>query len=81
MIPEDIDSWLAHSLDDRRFSRNERQALGEFIATLSSSIERDAVRRRAFEVARAALAQLDATQGARRQVGSDAARSCRQSGM
>jgi cardiolipin hydrolase len=59
MIPAEIDAWLARSLDDRRFSRSERQALGEFVATLSSSIDRDAVRRRAFEIARAALGQAD----------------------
>jgi mitochondrial cardiolipin hydrolase len=59
MMPEEIDAWLARSLDDLRFSRSERQALGEFVATLSSSIERDAVRRRAFEIARGALGQPD----------------------
>ena len=61
MMLEDIDAWLARSLDDRRFSRGERQALGEFLGTLGSSIDREAIRRRAFEVARASLGQTDAT--------------------
>jgi phosphatidylserine/phosphatidylglycerophosphate/cardiolipin synthase-like enzyme len=59
MIPEEIDAWLARSLDDRRFSRGERQALGEFVATLGSSVDREALRRRAFEIAREALGQPD----------------------
>ena len=59
MTLQEIDAWLARSLDDRRFSRGERQALGEFIATLGSTIERETVRRRAFEIARAALIQSD----------------------
>jgi mitochondrial cardiolipin hydrolase len=59
MTPQEIDDWLARSLDDRRFSRGERQALGELLATLGSAIDRDAVRRQAFEVARAALMQPD----------------------
>jgi hypothetical protein len=53
----EIDAWLARSLDDRRFSRGERQALGEFVSTLGSAIDREALRRRAFEVARSALGQ------------------------
>ena len=56
---DEIDAWLVQSLDDRRFSRNERQALGEILAGPGSSIDRDAIRRRAFEVARAALGQPD----------------------
>jgi mitochondrial cardiolipin hydrolase len=59
MMPQEIDTWLARSLDDRRFSRGERQALGEFVATLDSSIDREAIRRRAFEIARNALGQPD----------------------
>ena len=55
MKPEEIDAWLARSLDDRRFSRSERQALSEFAASLGSSIDRESIRRSAFEVARAAL--------------------------
>jgi phosphatidylserine/phosphatidylglycerophosphate/cardiolipin synthase-like enzyme len=55
MTLQEIDDWLARSLDDRRFSRGERQALSEFLATLKSAAERDTVRRRAFEVARASL--------------------------
>ena len=61
MTLEDIDAWLARSLEDRRFSRGERQDLSEFLGTLGSSIDREAVRRRAFEVARAALGQPDST--------------------
>jgi mitochondrial cardiolipin hydrolase len=56
---EEIDAWLARSLDDRRFSRSERQALSEFAASLGSSIDRESIRRSAFEVARAALGQPD----------------------
>jgi cardiolipin hydrolase len=59
MTPQEIDDWLARSLDDRRFSRGEWQALGEFLATLGSATDRDAVRRRAFAVARAAMVQPD----------------------
>jgi len=57
MKPEEINAWLARSLDDRRFSRSERQALSEFAASLGSSIDRESIRRSAFEVARAALGQ------------------------
>ena len=59
MKPEEIDTWLANSLEDQRFSRSERQALSEFAASLDSSIDRDSIRRSAFEVARAALSQPD----------------------
>ena len=59
MTIREIDAWLARSLDDRRLSRGERQALGEFVATLTSATDREAVRRQAFEVARAALTQAD----------------------
>ena len=59
MTPQEIDAWLARSLDDRRFSRGERQALGELIATPGSTIDRETVRRRAFEMARAALGRPD----------------------
>jgi len=59
VTPQEIDAWLARSLDDRRFSRGERQALGEFLATLGSAIDREAVRRRAFEVARTTLTGQD----------------------
>ena len=60
MTMAEIDAWLARSLEDRRFSRGERQALGEFLGTLGSSTDREAVRRRAFEVARGAIGQPDA---------------------
>ena len=59
MTPQEIDDWLARTLDDRRFSRGERQALGEFLATPGSTVDRDAVRRRAFAVARSAMVQPD----------------------
>jgi len=57
MTPQEIDDWLTRSLDDRRFSRGERQALGEFLATPGPAIDREAVRRRAFEAARTVLKQ------------------------
>lgn len=59
MTPEEVDAWLVRSLDDRRLSRGERQALGGFVATLGPAIDREAIRRRAFEVARDALSQAD----------------------
>ena len=83
MTPQEIDAWLTRSLEDRRFSRGERQALGEFLATPGSTIDREEVRRRAFEVARAALKQpddhsvlawLEGVTGAIREVGPPAAR-------
>ena len=52
-----MDAWLARSLDDQRFSRGERQALGGSLATPGSSVDRDAIRHRAFEVARLALSR------------------------
>ena len=55
MTPEEIDSRLARTLDDRRLSRSERQALGEFAASLKSDADRRVVLRRAFEIAREAL--------------------------
>ncbi len=59
ITPQEIDVWLAQSLEDRRLSRGERQALGAFLASLKSSSEREEVRRRAFEVARAVLTEPD----------------------
>jgi len=59
MTMQEMDEWLARSLDDRRFSRGERQALGGFVATLTSATDREAVRRRASEVARTALTHPD----------------------
>ena len=38
-----FDAWLARSLEARRFSRGERQALAEFVATLATPADRDAV--------------------------------------
>lgn len=59
MTPQEVDTWLLRSLDDRRLSRGERQALVEFVATLKSATAREAIRRRAFEIAREALNQPD----------------------
>ena len=59
MTLQEIDALLTRSLEDRRFSRSERQALGEFLAGLGSAGDREAVRRRAFEVARTALSEPD----------------------
>jgi phosphatidylserine/phosphatidylglycerophosphate/cardiolipin synthase-like enzyme len=59
MNASEIDTWLARSLDDRRLSRNERQELSEFAASLDSSIDRESIRRKAFEMARSALNSLD----------------------
>ena len=59
MTLDQIDAWLTRSLDDRRLSRNERHDLSEFFASLSSTADRDSLRRRLFEVARLALKQPD----------------------
>jgi phosphatidylserine/phosphatidylglycerophosphate/cardiolipin synthase-like enzyme len=59
MTPEEIDSQLARTLDDRRLSRSERQALGEFAASLKSDADRRLILTRAFEIAREALANPD----------------------
>ena len=59
MTPEEIDAWLTRSLDDLRFSRGERHALGEILAGPGPAIDRETIRRRAFEMARAALKQTD----------------------
>ncbi len=53
MTPQEIDAWLAQTLDDRKFSRAERQALGQILS--DPGADRLAVRRRAFELARDAL--------------------------
>jgi mitochondrial cardiolipin hydrolase len=55
MTPEDMDAWLANSLQDRRLSRSERQALGAMTGSLGSTADRDLIRRKAFEIARTAL--------------------------
>ncbi len=59
MTPQEIDAWLARSLDDRRLSRNERQALAGFLSGLGPEADPDALRRRAFEIAGAALVNPD----------------------
>ncbi len=56
MTPEEIDAWLAHTLDDRRFSRPERQAMGGLMAGPGPVPDRQVIRGRAFEIARDALA-------------------------
>jgi mitochondrial cardiolipin hydrolase len=59
MTPQEVDAWLARSLEDRRLSRNERQALTAFLAELGPGADLDLVRRLAFEVAGAALVHPD----------------------
>ena len=59
MTPQEIDVWLARTLDDRRLSRNERQVLEEVVDSLGSASDRREVVHRAFEVARDALAGPD----------------------
>lgn len=53
MNPDPIDDWLVRSFEDRHLSRGERQALSEIAATA----DRQAIRQRAFGIARDALAQ------------------------
>src|SRR4051812_11044997 len=60
MIPPPIDELLARSFDDRRLSRNERQALGEAVAGLSDPEDRLALCRRAFAIAREAVGEAEA---------------------
>jgi len=55
MTPAEIESFLKKSLEDRRLSRNERQALGSLIADLGPGADRREVVHRAFESARAVL--------------------------
>ncbi len=52
---EDIDTWLRQSLDDRKVTRAERQELAEHSAGLSADNDREAIRRRAFEMAAGAI--------------------------
>lgn len=59
MTPQEIDAQLARSLADRRLSRGERQALVELIPDLNPEADREAIRRRAFEIAAAALKQVE----------------------
>lgn len=56
MADESIDAWLASTLEDRRLSRGERQTLRAVVADAKSPLEREAIRSKAFAVARAALA-------------------------
>src|SRR4051794_18833663 len=57
MTPDAIDIELARTLEDRRLSRGERQALGATLSRLGPAADRQAIRHRAFELARAALGQ------------------------
>ena len=59
LTPPEVAAWLTDSLADRRFSRHERQTLREFVATLAAPVDRESVRRQAFEVARTALTPPD----------------------
>ncbi len=52
---DQIAAQLASTLDDRRLSRGERRALADWIDDLASDADRAAVRRRAFDLARATL--------------------------
>jgi cardiolipin hydrolase len=54
MTPAEIDAWLVASLEDRRLSRGERQVLS---ASLGVNVDREALRRRAFELARSTSPQ------------------------
>jgi mitochondrial cardiolipin hydrolase len=56
MDDESIESWLAETLEDRRLSRPERQALREIAAGSKTAAELEVIRRLAFQVARGALA-------------------------
>ena len=56
MIPDEIDALLSPTLDDRRLSRGERQALGARLDDLGPDLDREAFRRRAFALARESLA-------------------------
>ena len=57
MTVDEIDAWLTRSLDDSRLSRNERQALALSSASQGVKPDLEAVRHRAFELARARLEQ------------------------
>src|SRR5262245_51198630 len=58
MIPTEIDELLSRSLDDHRLSRPERQDLARAFEPLADD-DRAAACRRAFDLARAALASPD----------------------
>ena len=55
MIPDELEDLLIRSLEDRRFSRRERQALTARLAEEGPDLDRAEVRRRAFEIARDSL--------------------------
>jgi len=59
VIPDPIDAWLAESFEDRRLSRGERQTLAAHVASLGPGVDRDAICRTAFAIARSALAHPD----------------------
>jgi mitochondrial cardiolipin hydrolase len=56
MTPEEMDAWLVKSLEDRRLSRSERQALGAIAGAFESTADRDLIRCKAFDIARGELA-------------------------
>jgi phosphatidylserine/phosphatidylglycerophosphate/cardiolipin synthase-like enzyme len=55
--PDDIGPLLAATLDDHRLSRSERQVLERTLEELGSAADPQALRRKAFEVARNVLGQ------------------------
>jgi len=55
MTPPEIDACLARTLEDRRLSRGERQALAGLAADCPSAADRREVVHRAFEIARGVL--------------------------
>jgi cardiolipin hydrolase len=59
MTVQEIETWLQGTLEDRRFSRNERQSLGGLLASLGPDADREAIRRQAFTIAASAIAQPD----------------------
>lgn len=59
MNPQDFETWLSATLDDRRLSRGERQALAESVAALGPGADRAGLMHRAFEVARETISGPD----------------------
>ena len=55
-MSQEVEDWLSRTLADRHLSRAERQALRASLASPDFAAGRDTVRRRAFELAREALA-------------------------
>lgn len=59
MTLQEIEAWLHTTMDDRRFSRGERQALGESLSSIGADVDREAIGRQAFAIASEALAQAE----------------------